>query len=160
MWSWAAKDITDHSLMDIWHAQHPDNSTTFTFLKVEEHQACYSQLDRIYISMIHTVQVHSFSIQLTAFRDHHRAYDWVIRLYFVDLPAFHLSPVNHWGSRLMASAWSPQHRCISEVLYRISDSWFPCPFKLLDPLFSYSIKFEEDTVFNITNMVEQKNDTV
>lgn len=35
----------NHSLVDIWCAHHPDDTTTFTFVRVEEERAYHSQLD-------------------------------------------------------------------------------------------------------------------
>ncbi|CAM2110697.1 unnamed protein product [Caretta caretta] len=54
------REIVDHhSLVDIWRDQHPDNISTFTFVRVEAHQSHHSQLDHIYLSRFHLSWAHS-----------------------------------------------------------------------------------------------------
>ncbi|CAM2111990.1 unnamed protein product [Caretta caretta] len=65
--------VEHHSLVDIWHDHHPDDASTFTFVRVETHQSSHSQLDRIYLSCFHLSRVHSSSIRLAPFSDHHLA---------------------------------------------------------------------------------------
>ncbi|CAM2108128.1 unnamed protein product [Caretta caretta] len=65
--------VEHHSLVDIWHDYHPDDTSTFTFVRVEAHQSSHSQLDRIYLSRFHLSQAHSSSIRLAPFSDHHLA---------------------------------------------------------------------------------------
>ncbi|CAM5133780.1 unnamed protein product [Natator depressus] len=62
-----------HSLVDIWHDHHPDDTSTFTFVRVEAHQLSHSRLDRIYLSRSHLSRAHSSSIRLAPFSDHHLA---------------------------------------------------------------------------------------
>ncbi|CAM2100800.1 unnamed protein product [Caretta caretta] len=46
--------VEHHSLVDIWHDHHPDDISTFTFVRVEAHRSRHSQLDRIYhVSTFH-----------------------------------------------------------------------------------------------------------
>ncbi|CAM2106745.1 unnamed protein product [Caretta caretta] len=66
------KIVNHHSLVDVCHDHHPDNVSTFTFVRVQAHQLCHSQLDRIYLSRFHLSWEHS-SIQPAAFSDHHLA---------------------------------------------------------------------------------------
>ncbi|CAM2098792.1 unnamed protein product [Caretta caretta] len=63
--------VEHHSLVDIWCDHHPDDTSTFTFVRVEAHRSSHSQLDRIYISRFHLSRAHSSSIQLAPFSDHH-----------------------------------------------------------------------------------------
>ncbi|CAM2096322.1 unnamed protein product [Caretta caretta] len=42
-----------HSLVDIWHDHHPDDTSTFTFVWVEAHRSSHSRLDCIYLSCFH-----------------------------------------------------------------------------------------------------------
>ncbi|CAM2108697.1 unnamed protein product [Caretta caretta] len=66
-------EITEHhSLVDIWRDHHPDDTSTFTFVRVEAHRSSHSQLDRIYLCF-HLSRAHSSSIQLAPFSDHHLA---------------------------------------------------------------------------------------
>ncbi|CAM2115148.1 unnamed protein product [Caretta caretta] len=52
------REIVDHhSLVDVWCDHHPDDVSTFTFVRVEAHRSRHSQLDRIYLSRFH----HSWS---------------------------------------------------------------------------------------------------
>ncbi|CAM2112966.1 unnamed protein product [Caretta caretta] len=45
------REIVDHhSLVDIWRDHHPDDVSTFTFVRVEAHRSRHSRLDRIYLS--------------------------------------------------------------------------------------------------------------
>ncbi|CAM2119584.1 unnamed protein product [Caretta caretta] len=62
-----------HSLVDIWCDHHPDDTSTFTFVRVEARQSSHSRLDRIYLSRFHLSRVHSSSIWLAPFSDHHLA---------------------------------------------------------------------------------------
>ncbi|CAM4614634.1 unnamed protein product [Lepidochelys kempii] len=63
--------VEHHSLVDIWRDHHPDDISTFTFVRVEAHQSCHSQLDHIYLSRFHLSRAHSSSIGLALFPDHH-----------------------------------------------------------------------------------------
>ncbi|CAM2095863.1 unnamed protein product [Caretta caretta] len=65
--------VEHHSLVDIWHDHHPDDTSIFTFVRVEAHWSSHSHLDRIYLSRFHLSQAHSSSIQLAPFSDHHLA---------------------------------------------------------------------------------------
>ncbi|CAM2113530.1 unnamed protein product [Caretta caretta] len=65
--------VEHHSLVDIWHDQHPDDTSTFTFVRVEAHLSSHSRLDRIYLSHFHLSRAHSSSIRLAPFSDHHLA---------------------------------------------------------------------------------------
>ncbi|CAM2100320.1 unnamed protein product [Caretta caretta] len=65
--------VEHHSLVDIWSDHHPDDTSTFTFVRVEAHRSSHSQLDRIYLSRFHLSQAHSSSIRLAPFSDHHLA---------------------------------------------------------------------------------------
>ncbi|CAM2096345.1 unnamed protein product [Caretta caretta] len=65
--------VEHHSLVDIWRDHHPDDTSTFTFVRVEDHRSCHSQLDRIYLSLFHLSRAHSSSIWLAPFSDHHLA---------------------------------------------------------------------------------------
>ncbi|CAM2104909.1 unnamed protein product [Caretta caretta] len=60
--------VDHHSLVDVWHDHHPDDVSTFTFVRVEARRSCYSRLDRIYLSRFHLSQAHSSN-----FSDHHLA---------------------------------------------------------------------------------------
>ncbi|CAM5084678.1 unnamed protein product [Eretmochelys imbricata] len=42
-----------HSLVDIWHDHHLDDTSMFTFVRVEAHRSSHSRLDRIYLSRFH-----------------------------------------------------------------------------------------------------------
>ncbi|CAM2097580.1 unnamed protein product [Caretta caretta] len=65
------REIVEHySLVDIWHDHHPDDTSTFTFVRVEAHRSRHSQLDRIYLSRFHLSPAHSSSIRLAPFSDH------------------------------------------------------------------------------------------
>ncbi|CAM2096370.1 unnamed protein product [Caretta caretta] len=65
--------VEHHSLVDIWHDHHPDDTSTFTFVRVEGHRSSHSWLDHIYLSRFHLSRAHSSSIQLAPFSDHHLA---------------------------------------------------------------------------------------
>ncbi|CAM2118873.1 unnamed protein product [Caretta caretta] len=65
--------VEHHSLVDIWCDHHPDDTSTFTFVRVEAHRSSHSQLDRIYLSRFHLSRAHSSSIRLAPFSDHHLA---------------------------------------------------------------------------------------
>ncbi|CAM5078824.1 unnamed protein product [Natator depressus] len=65
--------VKHHSLVDIWHDHHPDDTSTFTFVWVEAHRSSHSRLDRIYLSRFHLSRAHSSSIRLAPFSDHHLA---------------------------------------------------------------------------------------
>ncbi|CAM5144245.1 unnamed protein product, partial [Natator depressus] len=45
--------VEHHSLVDIWHDHHPDDTSTFTFVRVEAHRSSHSWLDCIYLSCFH-----------------------------------------------------------------------------------------------------------
>ncbi|CAM5106566.1 unnamed protein product [Natator depressus] len=65
--------VKHHSLVDIWRDHHPDDTSTFTFVRVEAHWSRHSRLDRIYLSRFHLSRAHSSSIRLAPFSDHHLA---------------------------------------------------------------------------------------
>ncbi|CAM2096704.1 unnamed protein product [Caretta caretta] len=65
--------VEHHSLVDIWCDHHLDDTSTFTFVRVEAHRSSHSWLDRIYLSHFHLSQAHSSSIRLAPFSDHHLA---------------------------------------------------------------------------------------
>ncbi|CAM2098552.1 unnamed protein product [Caretta caretta] len=65
--------VEHHSLVDIRHDHHSDDTSTFTFVRVEAHRSSHSRLDRIYLSRFHLSQAHSSSIRLAPFSDHHLA---------------------------------------------------------------------------------------
>ncbi|CAM5108523.1 unnamed protein product, partial [Natator depressus] len=65
--------VEHHSLVDVWRDHHPDNISTFTFVRVEAHQLRHSRLDRIYLSRFHLSRAHSSSIRPAPFSDHHIA---------------------------------------------------------------------------------------
>ncbi|CAM2106108.1 unnamed protein product [Caretta caretta] len=65
--------VEHHSLVDIWRDHHPDDTSTFTFVRVEAHRSSHSRLDHIYLSRFHLSRAHSSSIRLTPFSDHHQA---------------------------------------------------------------------------------------
>ncbi|CAM4599594.1 unnamed protein product [Lepidochelys olivacea] len=68
------REIVDHhSLVDVWRDHHPDDTSTFTFVRVEARRARHSRLDRIYLSRFHLSQAHSSSIRPAPFSDHHLA---------------------------------------------------------------------------------------
>ncbi|CAM2105245.1 unnamed protein product [Caretta caretta] len=62
-----------HSLVDVWRDHHPDDISTFTFVRVEAHRSCHSRLDHIYLSCFHLSGAHSSSIRPAPFSDHHLA---------------------------------------------------------------------------------------
>ncbi|CAM2106515.1 unnamed protein product [Caretta caretta] len=45
--------VEHHSLVDIWRDHHPDDTSTFTFVRVEAHRSSHSRLDCIYLSRFH-----------------------------------------------------------------------------------------------------------
>ncbi|CAM2098092.1 unnamed protein product [Caretta caretta] len=45
--------VEHHSLVDIWRDHHPDDTSTFTFVRVEAHRSRHSRLDRVYLSRFH-----------------------------------------------------------------------------------------------------------
>ncbi|CAM2096219.1 unnamed protein product [Caretta caretta] len=65
--------VEHHSLVDIWHDHQPDDTSTFTFVRVEAHQSSHSRLDCIYLSCFHLSRAHSSCIRLAPFSDHHLA---------------------------------------------------------------------------------------
>ncbi|CAM2106160.1 unnamed protein product [Caretta caretta] len=67
------KIVEHNSLVDIWHDHHPDDTSTFTFVRLEAHRLSHSRLDHIYLSRFHLSRAHSSSIQLAPFSDHHLA---------------------------------------------------------------------------------------
>ncbi|CAM5158561.1 unnamed protein product, partial [Natator depressus] len=62
-----------HSLVDVWCDHHPDDTSKFTFVRVEAHRSRHSRLDHIYLSRFHLSQAHSSSIRPAPFSDHHLA---------------------------------------------------------------------------------------
>ncbi|CAM2108999.1 unnamed protein product [Caretta caretta] len=68
------RGIVEHrSLVDVWHDHHPDDTSTFTFVRVEAHRSHHSRLDRIYLSCFHLSRAHSSNIRPAPFSDHHLA---------------------------------------------------------------------------------------
>ncbi|CAM2105881.1 unnamed protein product [Caretta caretta] len=68
------REIVKHrSLVDVWRDHHPDDTSTFTFVRVEAHRSHHSRLDRIYLSFFHLSQAHSSNIRPAPFSDHHLA---------------------------------------------------------------------------------------
>ncbi|CAM4672724.1 unnamed protein product [Lepidochelys kempii] len=65
--------VEHHSLVDIWRDHHPDDTFTFTFLRIEAHWSSHFRLDRIYLSCFHLSRAHFSSIRLAPFSDHHLA---------------------------------------------------------------------------------------
>ncbi|CAM2118704.1 unnamed protein product [Caretta caretta] len=65
--------VEHHSLVDFWRNHHPDDISTFTFVRVEAHRSRHSWLDRIYLSHFHLSRAHSSSIWRVPFSDHHLA---------------------------------------------------------------------------------------
>ncbi|CAM2118465.1 unnamed protein product [Caretta caretta] len=65
--------VEHHSLMDVWHDHHPNDTFTFTFVQVEAHRSHHSRLDCIYLSHFHLSQAHSSNIRPAQFSDHHLA---------------------------------------------------------------------------------------
>ncbi|CAM2106798.1 unnamed protein product [Caretta caretta] len=63
--------VDHHSLVDVWRDHHPDDTSTFTFVRVEAHRSHHSRLDRIYLSRFHLSQTHSSAIRPAPFSDHH-----------------------------------------------------------------------------------------
>ncbi|CAM2107532.1 unnamed protein product [Caretta caretta] len=62
--------VEHHSLVDVWRDHHLDDISTFTFVRVEAHWLCHSQLDRIYLSRFHLSRAHSSTMWPTPFSDH------------------------------------------------------------------------------------------
>ncbi|CAM5079193.1 unnamed protein product [Natator depressus] len=65
--------VEHHSLVDVWRDHHPDDTSTFTFVRVEAHRSHHSRLDRIYLSHFHLSRAHSSNIRLAPFSNHHLA---------------------------------------------------------------------------------------
>ncbi|CAM2098394.1 unnamed protein product [Caretta caretta] len=66
------RGIVEHrSLVDVCHDHHPDDTSTFTFVRVEAHRSHHSRFDRIYLSRFHLSQAHSSAIRPAPFSDHH-----------------------------------------------------------------------------------------
>ncbi|CAM4636915.1 unnamed protein product [Lepidochelys olivacea] len=65
--------VKHHSLVDVWRDHHPDDTSTFTFVRMEAHRSSHFWLDRIYLSCFHLSRAHSSSIRLAPFSDHHLA---------------------------------------------------------------------------------------
>ncbi|CAM2107072.1 unnamed protein product [Caretta caretta] len=65
--------VEHHSLVDVWRDHHPNDTSTFTFVRVEAHRSHHSWLDRIYLSRFHLSQAHSSNIRPAPFSDHHLA---------------------------------------------------------------------------------------
>ncbi|CAM2112182.1 unnamed protein product [Caretta caretta] len=51
--------VEHHSVVDIWHDHHLDDTSMFTFVRVEAHRLSHSRLDRIYLSRFHLSRAHS-----------------------------------------------------------------------------------------------------
>ncbi|CAM2105985.1 unnamed protein product [Caretta caretta] len=67
-------EIVEHpSLVDVWRDHHPDDVLTFTYVWVEAHRSCHSQLDRIYLSRFHHSLAHSSTIWAVPFSDRYLA---------------------------------------------------------------------------------------
>ncbi|CAM4621212.1 unnamed protein product [Lepidochelys olivacea] len=62
--------VEHHSLVDVWHDHHPDDTSTFTFVRVEAHRSHYSWLDHIYLSHFHLSRAYSSNIRPAPFSDH------------------------------------------------------------------------------------------
>ncbi|CAM2095953.1 unnamed protein product [Caretta caretta] len=45
--------VEHHSLVDIWRDHHPNDTSTFTFVRVVAHRLSHSRFDRIYLSRFH-----------------------------------------------------------------------------------------------------------
>ncbi|CAM2106492.1 unnamed protein product [Caretta caretta] len=60
-----------HSLVDVWRDHHPDDTSMFTFVRVEALRSHHSRLDHIYLSRFHLSQAHSSAIRPAPFSDHH-----------------------------------------------------------------------------------------
>ncbi|CAM2097586.1 unnamed protein product [Caretta caretta] len=65
--------VEHHSLVDVWRDHHPDDTSTFTFVRVEAHWSHHSCLDHIYLSRFHLSQAHSSNIWPAPFSNHHLA---------------------------------------------------------------------------------------
>ncbi|CAM5113272.1 unnamed protein product [Natator depressus] len=65
--------VEHHSLVDVRRDHHADDTSTFTFVRVEAHLSHHSWLDRIYLSRFHLSQAHSSNIRPAPFSDHHLA---------------------------------------------------------------------------------------
>ncbi|CAM2115704.1 unnamed protein product [Caretta caretta] len=63
--------VDHHSRVDVWRDHHPDDTSMFTFVRVEAHRSHHSRLDRIYLSRFHLSQAHSSAIRSALFSDHH-----------------------------------------------------------------------------------------
>ncbi|CAM2115989.1 unnamed protein product [Caretta caretta] len=63
--------VEHHSLVDVWRDHHPDDTSTFTFVRVEAHRSHHSRLGSIYLSRFHLSQAHSSAIRPAPFSDHH-----------------------------------------------------------------------------------------
>ncbi|CAM2094995.1 unnamed protein product [Caretta caretta] len=63
--------VDHHSLVDVWRDHHPDDTSTFTFVRVEAHRSHHSRLDRVYLSRFHLSQAHSSAVRPAPFSDHH-----------------------------------------------------------------------------------------
>ncbi|CAM2098301.1 unnamed protein product [Caretta caretta] len=61
--------VKHHSLVDIWRDHHPDDTSTFTFVRVEAHRSRHSQLAHISLSHFSLSRAHSSSIRLVPFSD-------------------------------------------------------------------------------------------
>ncbi|CAM4612958.1 unnamed protein product [Lepidochelys olivacea] len=65
--------VEHHSLVDVSRDHHPDDTSTFTFVRADAHRSHHSQLDHIYLSHFHLSQAHSSNIRLAPFSDYHLA---------------------------------------------------------------------------------------
>ncbi|CAM2112028.1 unnamed protein product [Caretta caretta] len=65
--------VEHHSLVDVWRDHHPDDTSMFTFVRVEAHRLHHSRLDCIYLSCFHLSQAHSSNIGPAPFSDHRLA---------------------------------------------------------------------------------------
>ncbi|CAM2114132.1 unnamed protein product [Caretta caretta] len=65
--------VKHHILVDVWRDHHPDDTSTFTFVRVEAQWSHHFPLDHIYLSCFHLSQAHSSNIRPAPFSDHHLA---------------------------------------------------------------------------------------
>ncbi|CAM2103342.1 unnamed protein product [Caretta caretta] len=65
--------VDHHSLVDVLCDHHPDDISTFNFIRVEAHQSRHSWLDCIYLSRFHLSQARSSSIWPALFSHQHLA---------------------------------------------------------------------------------------
>ncbi|CAM2097434.1 unnamed protein product [Caretta caretta] len=65
--------VEHHFLVDVWCDHHPDDTSSFTFVRVEGHRSHHYRLDCIYLSRFHLSRAHSSNIRLAPFSDNHLA---------------------------------------------------------------------------------------